>query len=51
VALENAVITALGRVVHVTEVLNGTFETGVEFLEISGDDIERIRRYVATRSS
>lgn len=49
VALRDEVVTATGRVVHVAEALNGTFEIGVEFLQISAEDIERVRSYLKER--
>ena len=51
IALEEEVIHALGRVVHVAKVLNGTFEIGVEFLEISAGEIEKIRRYLSKKAT
>lgn len=50
IALQDQVVSALGRVVHVAETLNGTYETGVEFLEVSSEDVERIRRYMNSRT-
>ena len=49
IALEEDVIRALGRIVHVSKVLNGTFEIGVEFLEITAGEIEKIRTYCAKK--
>lgn len=43
-ALEDDIVNALGKVVYVSRALNGTFEYGVEFLEIGARDIERLRR-------
>jgi len=51
IALEEDVIQAVGRVVHVTETLNSTFEIGVEFLDIAAPQIERIRKYMAARKT
>jgi c-di-GMP-binding flagellar brake protein YcgR len=44
IALGNEIVAVTGKVVHVTQVLNGTYEHGVEFLEISARDIEKIRK-------
>ncbi len=49
VALEEEVIQAVGRIVHISQALNGTYEIGVEFLDIDSDEIERIRAYMARR--
>lgn len=49
IALRDEVVIATGRVVHVGEALNGTYEIGIEFLQISGEDIERIRAYCRER--
>ncbi len=49
IALGDEIVSATGRVVHVSQALNGTFELGVEFLQISTQDIERIRRYLAVK--
>lgn len=47
VALKDEIIAATGRVVHIEETLNGTYEVGIEFLQISSQDIERIRGHCA----
>lgn len=51
IALGDDIIDVIGRVVHVTQVLNGSFESGVEFLEIAGSDIRKIREHVIRRAS
>lgn len=51
VALGDEIVGATGRVVHVAQALNGTFEMGVEFLQIASEDIERVRRYLVSRRS
>jgi hypothetical protein len=50
VALEEELAVATGRVVHSSQALNGTYEIGVEFLQISLDDINRIRAFLKRRS-
>lgn len=49
VALQDEIVAATGRVVHITQTLNGSWEIGVEFLQVSSDDIEKIRQYCAER--
>ncbi len=48
-AVDEDVIEATGKVVHVGRALNGTFEIGIEFIEIFGRHIESVRKYVARR--
>jgi hypothetical protein len=48
IALRDDVVTATGRVVHVEPALNGTYEVGIEFLDIHPQDVDRIRRYMAS---
>jgi hypothetical protein len=48
-ALEEDLAAATGRVVHVARTLNSTFEIGVEFLQISMEDITRVRSYLRRR--
>jgi hypothetical protein len=50
IALEEDVIHALGRIVHVCKALNGTYEIGVEFLEITAGEIEKIRAYISRKA-
>jgi len=50
VALGDDLIDAVGKVVHVERALNGTFEMGVEFIEIYARHIETIKKHVAHRS-
>lgn len=50
VALQEDVVEATGQVVHVNRALNGTFEMGVEFVDISAASIERLRKYVAEQN-
>ncbi|MCB9832361.1 MAG: PilZ domain-containing protein [Planctomycetes bacterium] len=50
-ALDESIIEATGKVVHVDRALNGTFEIGIEFIEIFGRYIEAIRKFVARRKS
>ena len=50
VALGDDVFEAIGQVVHVGRALNGTFEMGIEFLEVSARCAEIIRRYVETKA-
>lgn len=49
IALGDAIVSATGRIVHVAPALNGTFEMGVEFLQIAAEDIDAIRKHVAAR--
>lgn len=51
IALGEAVVDVVGRVVHVSQTLNGTYEAGVEFLEISGSDIRKIRDHLSRKAS
>ena len=51
IALEDQVVNAVGRIVHVSRALNDTFEAGVEFLDVAPRDVERIRRYAVSRDS
>ena len=39
----------MGRIVHISQALNGTYEIGVEFLDIDSNEIEKIRAYMARR--
>lgn len=50
IALGDDIVDALGQIVHVNRALNGTFEMGVEFLEIAARNIEKIRVYLQRRS-
>lgn len=50
IALREEIVSATGRIVHVAQALNGTYEAGVEFLQIGAEDIERIRRYIKSRA-
>lgn len=47
IALNDDLIEATGKVVHVDRVLNGTFEMGIEFIEIPARHIECIRSYLS----
>jgi hypothetical protein len=49
IALGDQIVEALGQVVHVNRALNGTFEMGIEFLEISARNIEKLRAHAAFR--
>lgn len=49
IALKDEVVTATGRIVHVAEALNETYEVGIEFLQISAEDIDKVRRYCKVR--
>ena len=49
IALQDEIVSATGRIAHVTRVLNGTYEVGIEFLQISAKDIDRIRKYCRER--
>lgn len=51
VALKDHIIAATGRVVHLAQVLNGSWEVGIEFLQISSEDIDLIRRYCSDNPS
>jgi len=51
IALRDEVIHAVGKIVHIERALNGTFEMGIEFLEIPAGDIERIQRFLSLRKS
>ena len=44
IAIGDELVEAIGRVVHVAEALNGTWESGIEFLEVSERAVEVIRR-------
>ncbi|MEE9391531.1 MAG: PilZ domain-containing protein [Planctomycetota bacterium] len=48
-ALKEEVVEATGQVVHVGRCLNGTFEMGIEFLEISAQGIEKIRAHLSEK--
>ncbi|MEZ6194291.1 MAG: PilZ domain-containing protein [Planctomycetota bacterium] len=50
-ALHEEVVQATGQIVHVGRCLNGTYEMGVEFLEISARDIGKIRDYLGAKES
>lgn len=50
-AIGDEIVEALGQVVHLQRALNGTFEMGIEFLEISARHIETLRRHAAARST
>lgn len=50
VALGDTMFEALGQVVHVGRVLNGTFEMGIEFLEVPARSIELIRGWVSGKA-
>lgn len=45
IAIGDELVDAVGRVVHVAQVLNGTYEAGIEFLEVSERAVEVIRRH------
>ena len=47
VAVGDQIIEASGKVVHVGRALNGTFEMGIEFIDIGGSEIEKIRAHLA----
>ena len=47
IALKEDVVSAVGRIVHTVAALNGTFEVGIEFLEVCPEDAARIRRFCA----
>lgn len=49
IALGDDLIAVVGRVAHVAQALNGTFETGVEFLEASQAATVAIRRHCLAR--
>jgi len=49
IALNDEVVEATGKVVHVSRALNGTFEMGVEFIEIYARHIEAIKTHVADK--
>lgn len=49
VALRETMVAATGRIAHVSKTLNGTYEVGIEFLQISAADIEKIRAYCQTK--
>ncbi|MCA9321716.1 MAG: PilZ domain-containing protein [Planctomycetes bacterium] len=49
VALGEKVVEATGKVVHVNRALNGTFEMGVEFVEIFARHIESIKNHMTGR--
>ncbi len=49
VALQDEIVAATGRVVHIAQALNDTWEVGIEFLQVSSEDIERIRRFCAEK--
>ena len=45
-ALDDEVIEATGKVVHIGRALNSTFEIGIEFVEIYARHIESIRKFL-----
>ena len=45
IALGDELIEAVGRVVHVTRALNGTYEAGIEFLEVTEHAVDMIRQH------
>jgi hypothetical protein len=45
IAIGDELVEAVGRVVHVSQALNGTYEAGIEFLEVSERAVEVIRRH------
>jgi hypothetical protein len=45
IAIGDELVEAVGRVVHVSQALNGTYEAGIEFLEVSERAVEIIRRH------
>jgi c-di-GMP-binding flagellar brake protein YcgR len=49
IALGDDMIDAVGRVVHVARALNGTYEAGIEFLEVSPGAVESIRKHCLSR--
>jgi hypothetical protein len=48
-ALGDEMVDAVGRVVHVSRALNGTYEAGIEFVEIGADAVEAVRRHCVHR--
>lgn len=50
IAIHDEIVEALGQVVHVARALNGTFEMGVEFLELTARHIEKLRAFTSERS-
>ena len=49
IALGDDIIEAVGRVVHVSQALNGTYEAGIEFLDIAPRAVEVVRRHCRRR--
>lgn len=49
IALKEEIVSATGRVVHCEQALNGTWEVGIEFLQIAAEDIERVRQFMKAR--
>jgi hypothetical protein len=45
IAIGDELVEAIGRVVHVSQALNGTWEAGIEFLEVGERAVEVIRRH------
>jgi hypothetical protein len=45
IAIGDELVEAIGRIVHVSQALNGTYEAGIEFLELSERAVEIIRRH------
>lgn len=45
IAIGDELVEAVGRVVQVSQALNGTYEAGIEFLEVSERTVEVIRRH------
>ena len=45
IAIGDELVEVVGRVVQVSQALNGTFEAGIEFLEVSERAVEVIRRH------
>lgn len=51
IALRDEVVRATGRVVHVGRALNGTYEMGIEFVNMSARNIEKLRRHLEDRKA
>jgi hypothetical protein len=45
IGIGDELVEAIGRVVHVSQALNGTYEAGIEFLEVSERAVDVIRRH------
>lgn len=45
-AVHNSIIRAKGKIVHVRDLGDNRFDTGIQFVEISEDDVRLLRDYL-----